>query len=113
MIIVRKRPNEVPEFAYIDSTTEALRTEVEGHFEIIGSREHTGNFVINTYYNRDWDEDEQEGEYNCTIEGRKIYGPVIYIGPLAGGFEDAPREVINLLLLQRHHKTLGKKRWLW
>lgn len=113
MIAVRKRPNEAPEFVYLDSTVEALREQVEGFFEIIGSKEHTGNFVVNTYYNRKWDEGEEEGEYNCTIEGRRVYGPILYIGPLAGDFEDAPREVIDLLLIQRQHKTLGKKRWLW
>lgn len=113
IMAIRKRPNEVPEFILMNNTIEALREQVEGFFEIIGSKEHTGNFVVNTYYNREQDEGEEEGEFNCTVEGHNFRGTILYIGPLAGDFEDAPREVIDLLLIQRQHKTLGKKRWLW
>lgn len=113
IMAIRKKPNKVPEFILMNNTIEALREQVEGFFEIIGSKEHIGNFVVNTYYNRKWEDGEEEGEFNCTVEGHNFRGTILYIGPLAGDFEDAPRETVDLLLLQRLHKTLGTKRWLW
>lgn len=107
MKVIMKRPHEEPQLLDIENDLKTLHEAVEGFFEVMGSKEHSGNYIYN-------ETPHACGlTKNCTVEGRTIYGTFIYVGAFAGDFTDVPAEDVALYELQRKHGTLGTERWLW
>lgn len=107
MKVLRKKVGEEPELIEIECSLEALHKEVDGYVEIFGSHVCSGNFAVN-----------EDGiylglPYNCSVEGHKIYGTLIYMGPLAGDFTDAGQDAIKRYEAQANYGNLGKNRWIW
>lgn len=105
--VIRKEVGFEPEMIEIDNSIEALREQVGGYIEIIGSYVCDGNFVVN-----------EDGKinglpYNCSIEGHRFHGTVIYIGPLTGDFMDADKAAVNRYRAQAIYGNLGPERWVW
>lgn len=107
MKVIRKQVGFEPEMIDIGNTLEALRAEVGGHIELFGSHVCDGNFVVN-----------EEGRlldlpYNCTVEGRQLFGTIIYIGPLAGDFDDADPAAVKRYIAQATYGNLRPEAWVW
>lgn len=107
MKAIMKKVGELPELVDIPETVKAMKKMVDGPLSLVGSEVCTGNFIVDR-------EAQRKGKpFNCSIEGRKFYGTIIYTGPWVGDFTDAGQDAIKRYKAQAAYGNLGKERWVW
>ena len=107
MKAIMKKVGELPELVDIPDTVKAMKKMVDGPLSLVGSEVCTGNFIVDR-------EAERKGKpYNCSAEGHKFYGTIIYSGPMTRDFNDADKEALKRFNAQATYGNLGKERWVW
>ena len=106
MKVIVKRVGEVPELMDIPDTLKCMQRMVDGYVAVFGSRVCNGNFVVN-------EDGAYMCEYNCTIEGHKFYGTIVYTGPFAYEFTDADKMALKHFRAQSLYGNLRKDAWIW
>lgn len=106
MKAIVKRVGEKPELMDLPDTLKCMQHMVDGYVEVVGSRVCNGNFVVN-------EDGTYMCEYNCTVEGHKFYGTIVYVGPMTQTFTDADKMALKHYRLQEMYGHLRKDAWIW
>ena len=106
MKVIVKRVGEVPELMDVPDTLKCMQRMVDGYVEVVGSRVCNGNFVVN-------EDGSYMCEYNCTVEGHKFYGTIVYVGPMTNTFTDADQLALKHFRAQNLYGNLRKDAWIW
>jgi hypothetical protein len=108
MKVIVKKVGETPILMDIPDTLKAIRRIIGCRtVQVVGSRVCTGNFLV------DEDGAINGTPYNCSAEGHKFYGTIIYAGPITRDFNDADKEALKRFNAQAVYGNLGKERWVW
>lgn len=106
MKAIVKEVGKAPELIEVADTMKAMQRMVDGYVQVVGSRVCSGNFIVN-------EDGQYMCEYNCSAEGHKFYGTIIYVGPLTATFTDADKEAVKRFKAQEAYGNLNAGRWVW
>lgn len=108
MKVIVKKVGEAPIMMDIPDTLKAIRRIIGCRtVQVVGSRVCTGNFFV------DEDGAINGTPYNCSAEGHKFYGTIIYGGPMTRDFNDADKEALKRFNAQNEHNRLSAGGWVW